>query len=1372
MALPDLAHIRALALLGEPGIGKSTTLKAEAERIAAVADPNNLSIYINLRAYASEAVLLQKIFETPIYTAWKNGTAHLFLHLDSLDEALLRVETIANLLAEELSQQPIERMSVRIACRTAVWPLNTLGRALTEIWGPDAATVFELAPLRRRDVLQAATAHQINPDAFLEAVFGTNAVPFAIKPLTLNMLLGIFQRDGSLPTSSIELYTKGCLKLCEEQNPSRLDTHRQGRLNFAQRLRVAGRIAAATMLANRYAVWTGPEADGVPAEYIPSSTLIGTREEGALVAFDVTADDVREVLDTGLFNSRGDGLMGWAHQSYAEFLAAKYLVDRNVTAGTVLKILLHPEGGLVPQLSTVAAWVSSLNPEVRAALLTSEPMALLSADITNWSAGELSALTTSLLSSYQQKRITDAVFGISLLYARLKHSGIAPILKPYITDKTMHLVARRAAITIAEMCVVHELQPALLAIALDTSDDYAVRARAVSALRPIGDHTVPPLMLPLARGEAGMDPTDDIKGQALDILWPNHISPVQLFELLSPPNEGYFGAYSLFLSELPKNLRTEDLTPALQWATALIRRITPYDNAFHIKTLADAILFRAWKEFENPLLTELFLQHVTARLHQHGDLCRGTDHRARDAFLRELVEDAARRRLFLRELAKTEVQRVDAFCYFRAGLLTRDDVVWLISVSPGGDQADVSLNAQTLINLIDIALDQNSIGHIEALFAATNRWPLLRHQYAFAIDGIPLDSAEVARHRETQRQLRELEEDRPPPLEANPDQRVRSRLERFEAGHMEAWWQLNIDLTLTPTTHAVHVDFEYTITKMPGWIAADEGLRRRLLAAAERYLVNAESTVDQWLGTNQLYYPDMAAYRAFILLHNEEPAAYARLPQFVWTRWTPAIAGLPKDTGSENSEGEVAVYKDALAKAPEAFSAAVRTIIKAERERHASGDETTVTPVGLAFLIVRELPEEWERTPLVDGVFEELKSPDNTPDQFAALLEPLLRAGHAPAQELAVNTISGELSLPYKLIAAEKLARHCAGRVWPALWEFITADDERARTLLLSIAHHYHFDMPFYAGVAEDSVAALYILLERLFPRMQDPVHQGGHAHYVGPQESMVHIRDSVPRYLVALGTRDAVNALRRCVAALPALDWLPFELSRAEQVMRIKTWAPLELNELFAVTDRADARLVSTPEDLRDLLLATLRRYELYLHGPQTPVRGLWDYQAASRLFRPVDENALSDAVKLYLEQELQSRGIVANREVEISHAPGAPVGQRTDIRIDAIRKSADGAFYEVITAVIESKGCWNDGLFSDLKEQLHGTYMVRLQAPVGIYLVGWFDKPKWDPADYRRGRVPNAPLAEVQSRLSGVAEAISIGYLVSAVVLDCHAM
>jgi hypothetical protein len=64
-------------------------------------------------------------------------------------------------------------------------------------------TTFELAPLRRRDVVAALDVHGIAVEDFMRALFAAQAVPFAIKPLTLKMLLTIYQQQGDLPSSNV-----------------------------------------------------------------------------------------------------------------------------------------------------------------------------------------------------------------------------------------------------------------------------------------------------------------------------------------------------------------------------------------------------------------------------------------------------------------------------------------------------------------------------------------------------------------------------------------------------------------------------------------------------------------------------------------------------------------------------------------------------------------------------------------------------------------------------------------------------------------------------------------------------------------------------------------------------------------------------------------------------------------------------------------------------------------------------------------------------------------------------------------------------------------------------------------------------------------
>ena len=158
-----------------------------------------------------------------------------------------------------------------------------------------------------------------------------NLVPLAIKPVSLVFLFNIYRKyNGQFPSNLklYELYLEGCKCLCEEVNQSRQSSGRTGNLDNEQRLIVAARIAAITILSNRFAVWTGKEQD-TPKEDVFIENLYHGHETAKAREFEILKKEkvIPEVLDTGLFSSRGLERMGWAHQTYAEFLAAWYLVQ-------------------------------------------------------------------------------------------------------------------------------------------------------------------------------------------------------------------------------------------------------------------------------------------------------------------------------------------------------------------------------------------------------------------------------------------------------------------------------------------------------------------------------------------------------------------------------------------------------------------------------------------------------------------------------------------------------------------------------------------------------------------------------------------------------------------------------------------------------------------------------------------------------------------------------------------------------------------------------------------------------------------------------------------------------------------------------------
>ncbi|WP_315750681.1 MULTISPECIES: hypothetical protein [unclassified Bradyrhizobium] len=906
---------RSLALLGEPGIGKSTALKDESDRTEKSAQEGVLqSCYFDLRSFSSETLLVQRVFENEKMTRWKQDGSHLVLHLDSLDEALLRIETVANLIAAELPSLPVDRLSIRVACRTAVWPAETLGVALQRLW-PAAAAALELAPLRREDIFNALAAEKIPSEGFMRALLSAHAIPFAIKPLTLRLLMATYQQNGSLPESSRELYQLGCRALCEESNNSRLNTGRRGRLNAAQRMRLAGRIAAATILGNQFAVWTGKESE-CPSEDVPVSALAGSEETGDFAKLVCTDDDVRETLDTGLFGSYGEQRLGWAHRGYGEFLAANYLHVRGVPATTILKAVRHPSGGLYPQLSNFAAWAASIDTDVRSALIAEDPAALLAGDVSGLDDETKRAILRSLFSAVQNKRITDSVYKHAEIFSKLRYAELAEDLRPVVVDQNLDVGTRHLALLIAERCHLTDLRAEGLQLAFDPTEHPQIRGGAVAALKHCLDADIARQLLPLAQGAADAeDSHHEIKGDTLRLLWPDHISAEQLFPLLTPSDDHFFGAYAHFLRTLPEALKVRDLMPALQWATQLVAAGDRRGN-HHLRSLADEIMFKVWAIFDAEGFTEAIVDHVAARLRDHGPLFLGLDRKSQKEFLLSLREDASRRRAFLGALSRRQLGPVDAYLFKKAGFVQSADLEWLLSMAPGGAEEEPSVHIETLFNIIDTVFDDQNTGDVEALHAATQRSPWVLTRYGAWFGAVPLDSPVRDHWLAQQAQLRALEDGLPPPIE-NPAGRIRSLLTEAESGRWEAWWQMTCFLAVTPKGRGFGDETDYLIVDMPGWIEADPDVRDRIVASALPYLTSANTRIDEWLGHSPMpiLRQAVAGVRAFLLVKRLSPERYAQIEDEIWRKWAPVIVGLPRGNHAKGGPNLDVILPEALERA-------------------------------------------------------------------------------------------------------------------------------------------------------------------------------------------------------------------------------------------------------------------------------------------------------------------------------------------------------------------------------------------------------------------------------------------------------------------------
>lgn len=497
MPLEALTTFPVLGLLGEPGIGKSTALKMETRRLAEhVWRSDDRVLTVDLAACGTDVMVCKDIFESSQFRSWRKSKATLHLFLDGFDTCLQHVPTLVAFLLERFRRETLERLLIRVACRTATWPADLEG-GLHELWDPhtparlaSSVEIVELAPLRKQDVWEYANGNRVCADNFLKEIHRLGADQFANRPITLKGLLNAFRSGSSLPFRKTDLYRKNCLVLCDEEREDIQRNRPDLKLSSGQRLAVAARVAAVTVFSRRAAIWTASRGKPMLDGDVRLDELFGSEEKcGNEIVRDVSGNALREAADTGLFRSVGLHRLNFSHQTYAEYLAAEYLVDHQVPVPEILRLILHPDGSgkVVPQLRETAAWLAALVPEVCTALLSSDPATLFASDTPPSSEDEKRELVQQMLRLYDGGDLLDTRIvyeaGRQQDGARLKYGNIAQDLRPYIIDKCGRAVARLVAIMMARFTQQSALQKEILAVALDAEESREIRIAAAVAIR-------------------------------------------------------------------------------------------------------------------------------------------------------------------------------------------------------------------------------------------------------------------------------------------------------------------------------------------------------------------------------------------------------------------------------------------------------------------------------------------------------------------------------------------------------------------------------------------------------------------------------------------------------------------------------------------------------------------------------------------------------------------------------------------------------------------------------------------------------------------------------------------------------------------------
>ncbi len=144
----SLSHdSRCLALIGEPGIGKTTTIKNYFDEARKVRRGNNeLIVYQDAGLLHGEYGFYRFLTGNKNIIEWLDSGSNLHLAIDNFDELLVAAPRASDILLSQLERWRIEHLSLRIASRTSSWP-QFLETELCSLFGDNEFEVLELLPL-------------------------------------------------------------------------------------------------------------------------------------------------------------------------------------------------------------------------------------------------------------------------------------------------------------------------------------------------------------------------------------------------------------------------------------------------------------------------------------------------------------------------------------------------------------------------------------------------------------------------------------------------------------------------------------------------------------------------------------------------------------------------------------------------------------------------------------------------------------------------------------------------------------------------------------------------------------------------------------------------------------------------------------------------------------------------------------------------------------------------------------------------------------------------------------------------------------------------------------------------------------------------
>ncbi|MFA5045969.1 MAG: hypothetical protein WC542_08575 [Paludibacter sp.] len=1314
-----ISSIQCLILLGEAGSGKSTTIESEYKKQTR----NNIDdiiLYKNLNEYGDENRFINEVFESNEINDWILSDKNLIIFLDSYDECLLEIKKLPLIIKKQLERfrKISSRLQLRIICRSGNWN-NSLSDYLTDFFGKDNIALFEIAPLRSIDIELVAKHNELNEASFIKEIIRKQVQPFAMNPLTLFFLISEYKSNQQIYPTLERIYYEGCKILCKEQNVDRLDTSGNYNLATERKIAIASRIAALMVFCNKSIIDIRSTSNIDSRSLILSDILEGD-ELTDDYSFSFTQKDVIEtVTQTSLFSFCGNSSFSFYHWAYAEFLAAKFIVNQEFEVKQILSLITissDDEGKTVEQVKGTAAWLSILSPKLLKNTINNDPLTLLNGDISGISNESKKELVQSILDKLDATTITDSDWSLNLQYHKIMHPTLSEQIKPYIENTSKYFLSRRVAIDIAETCELIELNDVLLDVVNNRNEKLYIRKEAMHALSIIADDSFKIQLKQYAIDPNEEDIDDELKGTALLATWPNIITTKDVFKALTPIKKSDLsGAYYFFINyKFSEDIALEYLEDALFWVQG--NQANSDDMFDSFENLKTKIIYYCWQNYTTLPNQKLFAEVILQLMQNYSSIY--TVPQTYSKKLDNLVISKNVKQQIVKHIVKIDKFKNNEQLY----LLINNDLVSLLD----DFQFILEEFKKELISKIKVKwaiilgmFEYSSSDRIDQIIELTPQSEELKQVFGMQLEPIEIGSEKAQQIKQQYEEQKKWQQNlyKIKDTESNPkidvQQRILDCITNYDNTKRGDYFvQLFMDLTLTETSRVYGDRLNSNITQLIAWNNTPLEIRLKIIELSEGYIKDNNDCFDEWFGTDKFHFIATTGYKSLILLKKHNPDFVRNLSPEILDSWIYIIINYPESSGiSGTDKTYLDLIKDAYSKIPDKIVDIVSKKIDIENER-----EDGYLP------ILRKI-EHLLDVQMQNALLEKVKD-KNIKDKPKSLIFELLLDKNNEESKLLAKKYIKENNDELRVLVAVQFSKFCDNNDWKVIIECVNKDPEFGKKFFLKYADDYDMRAkPIWKRIDDNELALLYIKLCDFFPKEEDPQIEG--AHFIGDREEVGRFRDTILNQLASKGTEESIRALEFINKELSTNEDVKFSLVSAKTNFRRTNWKPLSPQEFLRLSQNGKMRVILNNTDLQNIIIESLERLEQRLQGESPLSQSLWNItkSGSESVYKHKEEEHLSNIIRDHLFYDIQKYGVSTYREVQfrcknLNKTSDSRKGENVDLQISCTNRDTN----ENYTVIVEVKGSWNKETPKNMHSQLVERYLNSGDYTHGLYLIGWY--------------------------------------------------